>query len=260
MSQSPVSYELEGEVAVLGLRRPEKRNAISDRVVEAIAEAASRAADEAKSAVLWGDGTHFCSGLDLGEHVEKSPMEQVRGSRRWHRAFDIIERGSIPFVSALQGAVVGGGFELAASTHIRVADPTAFFGLPEGQRGIFVGGGGSVRIARLIGSARMADMMLTGRTVSAAEMEGWGGVSYLADADAAFDKAMDLATRMAANAEMSNWAVLNALPRIRDMSAEDGLFTESLMATLASTTDEAKGRLRAFLEKRAGKVSPPKND
>ncbi|GGL53323.1 crotonase/enoyl-CoA hydratase family protein [Wenxinia marina] len=258
-SSGLVTYELRGQVAIIGLDRPEKRNAISDRVVAALTEAVVRASSEAKAAVLTGRGPHFCAGLDLAEHVEKPLIEAVKGSRTWHRSFDLIERGAIPFVAAMQGAVVGGGFELAAAAQIRVAESGAFFGLPEGQRGIFVGGGGSVRIARLIGAHRMADMMLTGRTVGAAEMERWGGVNYVTGEGEALDKAVALAERMAENAEMSNYAVLNALPRIRDMSSEDGLFVESIMSALTTATPEAEARLRAFLEKRAGKVEAPKD-
>ena len=77
----------------------------------------------------------------------------------WHRVFDRIQYSRVPVIAALRGAVIGGGLELACAAHIRVAEPSAYFALPEGQRGIFVGGGGSVRIPRLIGVARMADMM-----------------------------------------------------------------------------------------------------
>jgi len=174
------------------------------------------------------------------------------------RCFDGIERGAIPFFTALHGAVVGGGFELAASAQIRVADETAFFGLPEGTRGIFVGGGGSVRISRMIGAQRITDMMLTGRTVSPAQMEAWGGVNYVVPEGQALAKAMELAQAAAKNAPMSNYAIINALPRIRDMSSEDGLFTESLMASLASVTPEAKERLEAFLSKQTAKLAAPK--
>ena len=252
-----VSYALDGEVALIGLERPAKRNAISDRIVLAIGAAMARATSEAKAAVIFGSGTHFSAGLDLAEHVEKPLIDAIEGSRQWHRIFATIERGTIPVVSALHGAVVGGGFELAASTHIRVADTTTYFGLPEGTRGIFVGGGGSVRIARLIGAARMGDMMLTGRTVGAEDMERWGGVSYVVPEGQSREKAVAVARRMAENAAMSNYAVMNALPRIQDMSTEDGLFLESLMASLTTETPEAKERLRAFLEKRAGKVERP---
>ncbi len=256
-SEELISYVLKDEVALIGLNRPAKRNAISDRVVEALAVAVDRATNEARAAVIHGHGDHFCAGLDLGEHVQKGPMEAIRGSRRWHEIFARIERGTIPFVSALHGAVVGGGLELAAATHIRVADETAFFALPEGQRGIFVGGGGAVRIARLMGPARMGDFMLTGRVATAQEAERWGLVQYLAPAGGAVDKALELAARAASNAPMSNYAILNALPRIQDMSSEDGLFVESLMSSLTSATPEAEERLRAFLEKRARRLDIP---
>jgi enoyl-CoA hydratase/carnithine racemase len=257
-ADSLVTYERRGAVAVIGLNRPEKRNAISDVAVEALARAVARASDEARAGVIFGAGPHFCAGLDLGEHVEKPLIQMVQGSRRWHQVFAMIERGAIPFVAALQGAVVGGGFELAAAAHIRVADESAFFALPEGQRGIFVGGGGSVRVARLIGAARMADMMLTGRVVGAAEMERWGGASYVVPEGAALERAVALAAATAGNAELSNYAILNALPRIQDMSSEDGLFLESIISALTSATPEAEARLRAFLEKRAGKVVAPR--
>lgn len=256
--ESLVTYELQGDVAILGLNRPEKRNAISDRFVEAIHDAVMRAQREAKAGLIHGHGKHFCAGLDLGEHSEKPLIDAVLGSRRWHAVFGTIERGTIPWVSAITGAAVGGGFELAASTQIRVADETAFFALPEGQRGIFVGGGGSVRISRLIGPARMQDMMLTGRVLTATEMEAWGGVSYPVPAGTAMERGLEIAARMAQNAPFTNYAVINALPRIADMSSEDGLFAESMVASLATQTEDAKERLRAFLEKRADKVQAPK--
>ena len=103
----------------------------------------------------------------------------------------------VPVVAALHGAVVGGGLELAASCHIRVADETTFYALPEGARGIFVGGGGAVRIPRLIGVARMADMMLTGRVYQAEEGERAGFAQYLVPAGEATTKAIALAKRIA---------------------------------------------------------------
>ncbi|MBA4204857.1 MULTISPECIES: crotonase/enoyl-CoA hydratase family protein [Pannonibacter] len=252
-----VTYELKGNVAHVGLNRAEKRNAISDRVVEALALAIARAEREAKAAVLFGYGSHFCAGLDLAEHVERSPIEGVRNSRRWHAVFGGIEHGTIPWISALHGAVVGGGLELAASTHIRVADATTFFALPEGQRGIFVGGGGSVRVARLTGVARMTDMMLTGRVVPASSAEAWNLAQYVVDEGEALAKATELAQAAASNAELSNYAVINALPRIQDMAKEDGLFVESFIASFTATSPEAEERLRAFLEKRAARLKAP---
>ena len=252
-----ISYEQRGDVAVVGLNRPDKRNAISDAVVEDLALAVARAEAQAKSAVIFGHGPHFCAGLDLAEHVRKTPIEGVHGSRRWHEVFGRIQRGRIPWFAALHGAVVGGGLELASSVHVRVADERAFFALPEGQRGIFVGGGASVRTARLMGVARMTDLMLTGRSLDAATAESWGVVSYVVPQGQALARAVDLATQAATNATMSNYAIIHALPRIADMGADDGLFVESFVASMTATSAEAEDRLNAFLAKKAGKVARP---
>ncbi|QHQ34395.1 crotonase/enoyl-CoA hydratase family protein [Algicella marina] len=252
-----LKVERRGDVAVVGLNRPDKRNAISDAFVEELALAVNEAEQTAKAGVIHGIGPHFCAGLDLAEHVKKTPFEGVHGSRRWHEVFAKIERGKMPWVSALHGAVVGGGLELAASTHVRVADETAFFALPEGQRGIFVGGGGSVRAARLMGVARMTDMMLTGRSVDARTAEQWNLVQYVVKEGCALDKAVELAAAAAGNAEISNYAIINALPRIQDMGSDEGLFFESFIASFTATSPEAEARLNAFLAKKAGKVKRP---
>lgn len=252
-----ITYSLENGVALVGLNRPEKRNAISDRLVEQIDIAVTRARSEAGAAVIFGHGDHFCAGLDLSEHVSKTPFEGVQGSRRWHEVFNRIASGPIPWISAIHGAAVGGGLELASCTHLRVADEKAFFALPEGQRGIFVGGGGSVRTARLMGVARMTDMMLTGRSITAAQAEAWNLLQYVVPEGEAVSVAKDLAFRAASNAKLSNYSVINALPRIAEMGPDEGLFVESFIASFTATSPEAEERLNAFLEKRAGKVTNP---
>ncbi len=254
---SDITYALEGAIALIGLDRPQKRNAINDALVEALRDAVERASVEAKVGVIFGHGDHFSAGLDLAEHAERTPIEGIHHSRKWHAIFDRIERGAIPFLSAIHGAAVGGGMELAAATQIRVADEGAFFALPEGQRGIFVGGGGSVRVARLISAARMADMMLTGRVLSAAEGVQAGFVQYLVQPGEALGKAKALAARIAGHAPLSNFAIITALPRIQDLSHDDGLFFESLMAAMTQTSPDAQERLRAFLEKRAERLAVP---
>ncbi|HUZ74584.1 MAG TPA: crotonase/enoyl-CoA hydratase family protein [Stellaceae bacterium] len=260
MDARNITYALEGAVAVIGLDRPAKRNALNDAIIAELHAAVLRAAAEARAGVIFGHGEHFSAGLDLAEHAERTPIENVHHSRGWHAIFDRIERGAIPFVAALAGAVIGGGMELAAATHVRVAEEGAFFALPEGQRGIFVGGGGSVRVARLISPARMADMMLTGRALSAAEAERANFVQYLAGAGAALAKAKELAARIAENPPVSNFAITNALPRMQDLSHDDGMFFEALVAALTQTTPEAMERMRAFLEKRAARLAMPNGE
>ncbi|GGD40264.1 crotonase/enoyl-CoA hydratase family protein [Sinisalibacter lacisalsi] len=252
-----LTYELRGDVAILGLNRPEKRNAISDAFIEEFAQVIRRAESEAKAGVIHGHGPHFCAGLDLAEHVKKTPFEGVHGSRRWHEVFGWLHRGKLPWFGALHGAVVGGGLELASSLQVRVADSTAFFALPEGQRGIFVGGGASVRSARLMGLARMTDMMLTGRSIDVETAERWNIVQYVVPEGLALERAVELAARAATNAEISNYAIINALPRIQDMGTDDGLFVESFIASFTATSPEAEERLNAFLQKKVGKVARP---
>jgi enoyl-CoA hydratase/carnithine racemase len=257
MKKRQVTFELDGKIALIGLDRAEKRNAISDAVIEDLREAVLRAGTAARVGVIFGHGDHFSAGLDLAEHVDRTPIEGIQHSRKWHAVFDQIERGAVPFLSALHGAVVGGGLELAAATQIRIADETAFFALPEGQRGIFVGGGGSVRVARLMSAARMADMMLTGRVLSAAEAERVNLVQYVVPPGGALAHAKSLAARIAENAPLSNFAITNALPRIQDLAHDDGLFFEALMAAFTQTSPDAQDRLRAFLEKRAQRLARP---
>ena len=236
------------------LNRPAKRNAISDTLIRQLHSCFINLPEGAKAAVISGEGAHFCAGLDLAELVERDIHGAVLHSRMWHAAFDAIQFGTVPVVAVLHGAVVGGGLELAASCHLRVAEESAYFGLPEGQRGIFVGGGGSARIPRLIGVARMSDLMLTGRVFDAGEGQQIGLVNYRAADGEGLARGIALAWRIASNAPMSNFAVMHALPRIADQSQSEGLFTESLIAAVAESKPEAQLRLRAFQEGRAGKV------
>src|SRR5258706_8336344 len=204
--------------------------------------------------VVSGAGEHFCAGLDLSALGARSVAGGIEHSRSWHAAFEQVQFGRVPVIAVLHGAVVGGGLELASSAHIRVAERSVFYGLPEGQRGLFVGGGGSARLPRLIGVARMADMMLTGRVLNAEEGQQVGLSTYLVEPGEGLAKAFELANKIASNAELSNFAVMHALPRIASMAQSEGLFVESLMAAIAQGDDAAKDRMRAFLEGRAGKV------
>jgi enoyl-CoA hydratase/carnithine racemase len=205
--------------------------------------------------VLAGEGEHFSAGLDLTELAERDSFAGIAHSRAWHRAFAQIEFGKVPVVAVLHGAVVGGGLEIAAAAHIRVAERSAYYALPEGSRGIFVGGGGSVRLPPLIGIARMMDMMLTGRTLSAEEGQLIGLTQYLVDDGAGFAKAMELAHRIAGNAPFTNFAVMHMLPRIANSDPAAGFAAEALTSAIAQSEPEAKVRLKAFLDKRAPKVT-----
>jgi len=252
---SSLRAERRGEIAILRLARDEKRNALDDPTVLGIEAFFASLPDGIRAVVLAGDGEHFSAGLDLGELQERDVLAGIEHSRFWHRAFDRIQFGKVPVVAVLHGAVVGGGLELAAAAHVRVAERSAFYALPEGSRGIFVGGGGSVRLPPLIGTARMMDMMLTGRTLGAEEGQAIGLSQYLVDVGAGLAKGVELAKRMASNAPFTNFAVMHLLPRIARSDPAAGFATEALAAAIAQGNEEAKTRLKDFLEKRAPKVA-----
>ncbi|MEZ4848694.1 MAG: crotonase/enoyl-CoA hydratase family protein [Bacteroidia bacterium] len=251
---SSLKVELKNEVLLVGLNRPDKRNAINDELILGIETIFSHIPDGVKCAIIYGIGKHFSAGLDLSELQERDAVQGIHHSRMWHRALDQVQLGKVPVVAVLHGAVVGGGLELAAACHIRVADKSTLYALPEGQRGIFVGGGASVRLPKLVGMARVTDMMLTGRVYHAEEGERVGFAQYLVEEGKGMAKAEELAEKIAGNAEMTNYALMHILPRIADAPQDQALLLESLTAAIAQNAPEAKQRLRDFLAGKAKKV------
>jgi enoyl-CoA hydratase/carnithine racemase len=246
--------ERQGAVGVLWLARSEKRNALDDRTILGIETYFTSLPADIKAVVLAAEGADFSAGLDLGEIRERGISEGIEHSRLWHRAFERLQFGKVPVVAVMHGAVVGGGLELAVAAHVRVAERSTFYALPEASRGIFVGGGGSVRLPRLIGVARVMDMILTGRTYSAEEGQAIGLATYLVDNGQGFATALELAQRIATNAPLTNFAATHMLPRIAESDPASGFATEALITSIAQSDDEAKARLNAFLEKRGPKV------
>jgi (methylthio)acryloyl-CoA hydratase len=253
-SLATVHTEVRGEILLVRLNRPEKRNAMNDATVLAIDAIFSDIPAGIKCAVIYGEGKHFSAGLDLSELTERDTMQGVLHSRMWHRALDKVQFGTVPVVAVLHGACVGGGLELASACHIRVAEASAFYALPEGQRGIFVGGGASVRLPKLIGMARMADMMFTGRVITSEEGNTIGISQYLVEDGKGLEKGIELATKISGNAGITNYALMHVLPRIADASQDQALMMESLIAAIAQNAPEAKERMKLFLEGKAKKL------
>jgi (methylthio)acryloyl-CoA hydratase len=251
-----------GDAAILRLSRPAKRNAINPEMLSGIGQFFGALPEGARTVIIHGEGDHFCAGADFSSILAIDPASRgtaagLRLSQLWHHAFALIENAEVPVVAVLHGAVVGGGLELAAAAHIRIAERSAFYALPEASRGIFVGGGASMRIPRLIGVPRMSDMMLSGRVYGAEEGLALGLSQYLVDPGEGLAKALEIAGRIAANPPLSNFAILQGLPRVARADPEVGLLMESLLMSFVTSDGEARKRLRAFLEKRAPKVAQP---
>ena len=244
---------IDGAIARLTMTRPDKRNAMCEELLQALDAFYSAPPEGVRAVILTGTAGHFCSGLDLSEHVHRSAEENLYHSRDWHRVMDQIQFGGLITVSAMFGAVIGGGLELAAATQVRIAEASTVFQLPEGRRGIFVGGGATARVGRILGADRMTEMMLTGRKYGAEEGVNLGLAHYAVGDGEAIALAEELAGKIARNAPLSNYLMVQSIGRITDMSQGNGLFVESLAAALSQTTPDAEEGLRAFLEKRAPK-------
>jgi enoyl-CoA hydratase/carnithine racemase len=249
-TDSHLLVERQGPIAIVTLNRPDKRNALNEALWAELKKTFESFESDVRCVVLAGAGKHFCAGLDLTEHRHREAFDSIFMSRFAHATLDAIQFGGRPVVTAMQGAVIGGGLELATATHVRVADQSAFYQLPEGRRGFYVGGGASVRVAKIIGSGRMVEMMLTGRTLDAAVGERLGLSHYLVEPGRALEKAIELADTIAKNARIPNYLIIQAIPRIEDMSAADGLWTESVAQAVSMTSDDARAGIDAFLRKR----------
>ena len=252
-----LAMRAEGDVAIVSLNRAAKRNALNaDTIEELIAVFSALPRAGARAVVLRGEGDHFSAGLDLVEHhrEQRTAADFMQVCLRWHEAFNKMEYGGVPIIAALKGATVGGGLELASAAHIRVADESAYFALPEGQRGLFTGGGATIRVSELVGRARMIDMMLTGRIYKAREGMEVGLCQYVEDDCEA--KAMDLARAIVEVPPLSNFAICSAISHSRNMSAMDAAYMEAFVAGVVNTQPAAGERLAAFADKSGARIKP----
>ena len=240
----PPSLELEwrGSVAVLRLNRAAKRNALDTATVTGLEQFVSAPPAAARAIVLDASGDHFSAGLDLSELTERDAFAGLAHSRMWHRAFDRIEHGTLPVITVLKGAVVGGGLELAASTHIRVAEAQHVLRAARGPAR-------AVRRRRRVGAHPAADRRAPDgrhdadrprpRTPRRATRLGLS--HYLTGTGEGLARALELAEKVAANSAVTNFAVLQALPRIAEANPDTGLLLESLMAAVAGSSERGAG-------------------
>ena len=265
---NPATYERlaisarDNGLYVVTLNRPEKRNALDVVTIEELIRFFSGARIAGVKAVLLeGAGDHFCAGLDLVEHwkADRSPDDFMHVCLRWHEAFNKMEYGGVPIIAALKGAVVGGGLELASAAHVRVIDPGTYFALPEGQRGIFTGGGATIRVSDMIGKYRMIDMILTGRVYQGQEAVDLGLAQYITEEGGSYAKAMELADKVAQNLPLTNFAHASQDVEGSGRQATPRpimtLGTEAVMATFigdALTWGHGPTTLDVFLEPTCG--------
>ena len=258
MTDTTILTERRGHVLIVTINRPEARNAVNAAVHIGIGTALEEAENdpEIRVVVITGAGDKsFCAGADLvalsrGESLyPDDPAQQA-----WGFAGMVSHPISKPIIAAVNGFAFGGGCEIALMSDIIVAADHAQFGLPEVKVGLFAAAGGAFRLAQQLPKKLAMEYMLTGDPIAAARAAEFGLVNHVVPLADLLPTALALADKIAANAPLSNFAILHALPRIADMAQADGLFVESLMAAIASGDPAAKSRIRDFLEGRAAKV------
>lgn len=254
-SPLPVSYEVEGHVAVLTISRPEARNALSTDVLTGLRDGLDRAEDDpaVRAVVLTGGPRIFASGADVKELRKTTPADYLQSERlaAWLR----FARFSKPSVAAVAGYVLGGGCELAMTCDLIVAADTAVLGQPEIRLGILPGAGGTQRWARVAGRFRAAELVLAGRNVGAWEAKEMGLVSSVVPAEAVVQAGVAAASAMAVHSPIAARLAKAALRSSEELPLTGALEHErALLGTLLSTDDHFEG-IDAFLEKRPARFT-----
>ncbi|QYG94128.1 crotonase/enoyl-CoA hydratase family protein [Iamia sp. SCSIO 61187] len=249
--------ERDGHVLTVTMNRPEARNAFSPDMLVRAADAWKLLDEdpELRVGILTGAEGCFCSGMDLKALAGGMPDDvQARWSEdpdmHW-KALLRHFRPSKPIVAAVEGYCVAGGTEILQATEIRVAGDTAEFAIAEVQRGLFPLGGSTVRLQRQIGFTNAADLLLTGRRISAEEAKAIGLVGHVVPAGQALARARELADLVAANGPLAVKAVLRSMRETAGMTEADGLAHElTIGEPIIFGTKDAKEGPRAFAEKR----------
>lgn len=240
----------EGRVRILRLNRPEARNALSSPLrLELIACLQEAENDGSVGAiVLTGEGSAFAAGADLRELLARSTDEQERFLRPPH-VYSVLEGLRKPVVAAVNGHALGAGLELATACDVRVAAEGARLGQPEVSLALLPGGGGTQRLARLVGHGQASRLVLTGSAISAEEALRIGLVDLVAPAAGCLAQAVELAASMARHDPQALAAAKEALRDARERPYPEGLAAEAARFVRLHGREEARSRIRAFLEK-----------
>jgi enoyl-CoA hydratase len=254
-----VRVETSEGVRTLTVQRPEKLNALNVEVVAQLDAAVADAAGEPnlRCLVITGGGEKaFIAGADIGELAKLTPLDAREHARRGQQVLDRIESLPIPSIAAINGFAYGGGLELAMACTLRIASENARMGLPETSLGIIPGYGGTQRLARLVGTAKAYELVLTAdKGLTATEAERIGLVNRVVPAGQALAAAHETAKKIAANGPAACRYALDAIRSGIEMPAAEGrLFEATLFGLCAATTDMKEG-MTAFLEKRPARFT-----
>lgn len=243
----------EGPVALLTVTRPQVLNALNQRTLVELGQAAEELRREAeiRAVIVTGAGEKaFVAGADIGELAELTPAQAQDRARLGQQVFDAIEQMGKPVIAAINGFALGGGCELAMACTLRIAADTARLGQPEVNLGIPPGFAGTQRLSRLVGKGAALELLLTGRHVSAEEALRLGLVNRVVPAAELLTAARALATELAAKAPIAVRYIIDAVHRGSEVPLAEGTYLEASLFGLAFSTADMREGTRAFLDKR----------
>jgi len=258
MTFDTIEVDVEQPSRVIRLNRPERRNAVSLKVMDEIITAAKEAEADAatRALIITGGENFFSSGADLNDALAiSSPGEGVEYFRRWHRLNDTLEKLAKPVIAAIEGFCMTGGAELAMACDIRIAGRGASFAITSCKIGTVAGAGGTQRLPRIVGAAKALEIMFSGEPVDAAEAHRIGLVNRLVARGDALLHAKEMARTYAQRAPLSLAWVKRAVYSGMQMDLGSALEFETFLAATIYATGDRKEGISAFLEKRSASFS-----
>ena len=254
-----VTLEQKGPVGVITMNRPEALNALNDQVLQDLDQVLDQVEEneEILVAVVTGAGRSFVAGADIGQMSTLTAVEAKKFGILGNKIFLKLENLSKPTIAAVNGFALGGGCELSMACDIRIASEKAKFGQPEVGLGITPGFGGTQRLPRIVGAANAMELILTAKTINAAQAKEMGLVSHVYAPEELMDKAMELANAIAANAQVAIRQSKAAIRRGLQTDMATGTAYESEAFGLCFATEDQKDAMNAFVNKE--KVTSFKN-
>ncbi|MFI9406128.1 crotonase/enoyl-CoA hydratase family protein [Nocardia sp. NPDC052316] len=247
--------EKRDHVLIVTMNRPEARNALSAEMMAIMRDAWDQVDSDPdiRVAILTGAGGAFCAGADLKAMTAQHPGDSFAGGGWDLSKIEALLKGrrlTKPLIAAVEGPAIAGGTEILQGTDIRVAGESAKFGVSEARWGLFPLGGSAVRLVRQIPYTVAADILLTGRHVTAAEAKEIGLIGHVVPDGSALDKALELAAQIAANGPLAVQAILRTIRETEGMPEEEAFHIDAKLGTAVFRSTDAKEGPKAFAEKR----------
>uniref|UniRef100_A0A7C3M9N0 Enoyl-CoA hydratase/isomerase family protein n=1 Tax=Archaeoglobus fulgidus TaxID=2234 RepID=A0A7C3M9N0_ARCFL len=245
-----VKFEIEGQIGIATLNRPEKLNALDTKTRMELRDVVEEAEKSVRVLIITGSGKAFAAGADINELLERDPVKALEATKLGTELFLRIEELEIPVIAAINGYALGGGCELAMACDIRIASNMAKFGQPEINLAIIPGAGGTQRLPRLVGIGVAKKLVLTGEIIDAQTALKIGLVDEVVEHEKLMERSKEVAMKIVEKSPLAVKIAKKALNASLNMPLREGLKYEASLFSLLFSSEDAKEGMRAFLEKR----------